>query len=150
MIAGGESQKNLQKEINAAGVGDRIYFIPRMSYFDHIARIKHVDICLDVPNLGGSASLVDCLMSGAIPVTYEGKQFASRFGSSLLTDIGLGELCANSFEAYWGLICRLISDSQWRTFMREKINALLVQRHKFELSSQAASWKSILEKVISQ
>jgi predicted O-linked N-acetylglucosamine transferase (SPINDLY family) len=68
---------------------------------DHLARYRHVDLCLDTFPYNGHTTTSDALFMGVPVVTLVGDSFASRVATGLLNDVGLKEkLSCGSYDSY--------------------------------------------------
>jgi predicted O-linked N-acetylglucosamine transferase (SPINDLY family) len=68
---------------------------------DHLARYRHVDLCLDTYPYNGHTTTSDALFMGVPVVTLVGDSFASRVATGLLNDVGLKEkLSCGSYDSY--------------------------------------------------
>ncbi|MBR0288274.1 MAG: glycosyltransferase, partial [Selenomonadaceae bacterium] len=88
-----------KKRIQAAGIDlERVDFdIFEKTY---IKKYEQVDIALDTFPYPGGGTTCDALYMGVPVITLVGERHNSRFGYSLLMNIGLEELCAFSEEEY--------------------------------------------------
>ena len=87
---------------------DRIIFEdPERLYFD---RYKDVDILLDTFPYVGGATTCDALFAGVPIISRYGDRHGTRFGLSLLTDVGLGERAAATDDEYVEKAVALASD----------------------------------------
>ena len=98
-------------------------WIPSMSA--HLELYNKVDIGLDPFPYNGTTTTCEALWMGVPVVSLAGPTHASRVGVSLLSNIGLPELIAQTPEAYVALALRLANDHQWlsdfRISLRDKI-----------------------------
>lgn len=79
------------------------------SYFDAYTR---VDIALDTYPYPGGGTTCDALYMGVPVITLAGRHHHTRFGASLLKNIGLEKLCADSHEEYIQAAVRLATDKK--------------------------------------
>ncbi|MEH6824095.1 MAG: hypothetical protein V7629_09330 [Motiliproteus sp.] len=91
----------------------------------HLALYAEVDIALDPLSYNGTTTSCEGLWQGVPMVSLQGDRHASRVGSSLLHQLGLGELVAMDESDYLQIATRLASDTvrleAMRTSMRERM-----------------------------
>jgi len=84
----------------------------RKSHQDHLASYQQVNIALDTFPYHGTTTTRDALWMGVPVVTLAGSTHVSRVGVSLLTNVGLPELIANSqSEEYVQIAVELARDT---------------------------------------
>ncbi|HEY8574135.1 tetratricopeptide repeat protein [Phenylobacterium sp.] len=110
-------RKNVIAEFAAGGVSeDRIVF--------HTIRGKHmpfyneVDITLDPFPLTGGTTTTESLWMGVPLVSMVGEAFHERLSYSILSNAGLGDLCAIDLEQYVATAQKLAADQQRRLQLR--------------------------------
>ncbi|MBR4642909.1 MAG: glycosyltransferase [Selenomonadaceae bacterium] len=116
-----------KKRIQAAGIDlERVDF--ESFEADYTRKYERADIALDTFPYPGGGTTCDALYMGVPVITLVGERHNSRFGYSLLMNIGLEELCAFSEEEYFQKAVELAND--W-----ERIREYhLTLRRKFEES----------------
>src|SRR6185436_10653249 len=77
---------------------------------DHLADYGQMDIALDTFPYNGTTTTCEALWMGVPVVTLRGDRHAGRVGASLLSQIGLPDLIANSVEEYVEIVVALASD----------------------------------------
>ena len=77
---------------------------------DHLALYQRIDVALDTFPYHGTTTTCEALWMGVPVVTLAGKTHASRVGVSLLSNIGLPELVADTPEEYVRLAAELAGD----------------------------------------
>lgn len=93
---------HLVKEAEKRGVeASRVFFAPRRSLPDHLARFRCADLFLDTFPCTAHTTASDSLWVGVPVVTRLGETFASRVAASILTAAGLPELVTETPEAYY-------------------------------------------------
>ena len=95
---------------------------------DYLAAYNRMDIALDPFPYPGGGTTCDALYMGVPVVTLAGESLGSRFGASLLENIGAGALVAHSEEAYIACAVSLANDAE----MLDALHAGL--RHMMETS----------------
>lgn len=93
---------------------------------DYLEEYADIDIALDTFPYPGGGTTCDALYMGVPVVTLVGKRHGSRFGYSLLENLGLGCCCAFSAEEYVNIAVRLAYDEVWL----DKIHADLREQMK--------------------
>ncbi len=92
---------------------------------DILQRLALADLYLDSFPFSGATSLLDPLLVGLPTVALDGVSFRSLVGPGILRDMGLGELVADSVDAYIALALRLATDRPQRASLRTRIDALM-------------------------
>ena len=78
---------------------------------DHIKLYEKIDIALDTFPYNGTTSTCEAMWMGVPVITLCGNRHAARVGNSLLHQVGLEDLIANSEEAYIEIARHLASDA---------------------------------------
>lgn len=112
----------------ARGVGaDRVDMRRPIPMYDYLKLIESCDVMLDPFPFNGGTTTCHGLWMGTPVVSLEGKTHAGRMGLSMLTCIGLPELCAPTEEAYVDVAVALAGDlprlRQIRAGMRDRLRA---------------------------
>jgi protein O-GlcNAc transferase len=89
---------------------DRIELVGWLPEREHLALYDRVDIALDPFPYNGTTTTCEALWMGVPVVTLRGDRHAARVGASLLTQIGLSDLIADSPEAYMEIAVALAGD----------------------------------------
>jgi protein O-GlcNAc transferase len=93
----------------------------------HLALYNRIDIALDPFPYSGTTTTCEALWMGVPVVTLRGDRHAGRVGASLLTQIGLSDLIADSVEAYVETAAALAGDparlSELRHSLRPRMAA---------------------------
>ena len=99
-------------------------FQPPGEYFQQFHRL---DIALDPHPYGGGTTTCETLWMGVPVVTLPGKTAVSRAGKSILTNVGLGELVAESPAQYVDIAAVLAADlprlAELRSTLRDRMRA---------------------------
>src|SRR5215475_9946062 len=77
---------------------------------EHLALYHRVDIALDPFPYNGTTTTCDALWMGVPVITLRGYRHAGRVGASLLTQVGLTDLIADSIEEYVEIAVALAGD----------------------------------------
>ncbi len=100
-----------KRRMTAAGIDvDRVDFETFNTVY--VRNYERVDIALDTYPYPGGGTTCDALYMGVPVITLVGERHNSRFGYSLLVNIGLEELCAFSEEEYIQKAVALANDKE--------------------------------------
>jgi protein O-GlcNAc transferase len=106
---------------------------------EHLKTYEEVDIALDTYPYNGTTTTCEAMWMGVPVVTLVGTTHAARVGLSLLTNVNLTELAADSPAAYVKLAANIPALSQLRGSMRNRITSSpLFNAHDFARDIQAA------------
>jgi len=89
------------------------------------ALLRIADVYLDSFPYGGATSLIDTLEAGLPPVVTSGDVLRFRQAPSMLREISMPELIAESGQAYIELACKLGTDPGLRGQLQNKIRAAI-------------------------
>jgi protein O-GlcNAc transferase len=106
---------------------ERIELVGWLPDEDHLAHYGRVDVALDPFPYNGTTTTCEALWMGVPVVTLRGDRHVGRVGASLLTQIGMSELIADSIEAYVETAAALAGDparlSELRHSLRPRMAA---------------------------
>ena len=128
-LANAAVRERLQIRFAAHGVAaGRIELLPQtLSFIDHLALYRRLDIALDTFPYNGTTTTCEALWMGVPVIALAGDRHAGRVGISLLSQIGLHDLIASSVEEYVSLAATLAADSarisSLRSTLRERMRA---------------------------
>ena len=84
-----------------------------------------VDIALDTFPYTGGVTTCDALYMGVPVISLYGDRHGSRFGLSILKNIGLDELAVNSYEEYINRAITLAGDWELLTILRKNLREMM-------------------------
>jgi predicted O-linked N-acetylglucosamine transferase (SPINDLY family) len=103
--------KYVREMMKDLGIGpDRLDLHGWVSAADHLRLYSHVDIGLDTYPYHGTTTTCEALWMGVPVVTLAGQSHVSRVGVSLLTNVALGHLVAQTADEMVGLAVGLAND----------------------------------------
>jgi len=102
---------------------DRIIFEPSSS--DYMLRYLDVDIALDTYPYPGGGTTCDALYMGVPVISCYGERHSSRFGYSILCNIGLSELAAASIDEYIEKAVALANDGELLDMFHQKLRQFM-------------------------
>lgn len=116
---------NLYNKMKSLGCDmDRVIFRPAVP--DYFNVIKKLDIILDsYPYVGGVTTL-DALFMGVPVINFYGERHSTRFGKSILTSVGLGELSVNSVEDYINRAVALANDFETLDVLHKNLRTMML------------------------
>jgi predicted O-linked N-acetylglucosamine transferase (SPINDLY family) len=108
---GGSVEQRLRGLAHAAGVDPtRIELHAKRSRHDYLRLQQEADIALDCFPFNGHTTTCDSLWMGVPVVMLRGQAYASRFGGSVLMNVGLEHLIAESVTGYIDRAAALAED----------------------------------------
>jgi len=112
---------------------DRLDFRPYAKAPDYLATYHDIDIALDCFPYNGGTTTCEALWMGVPVVSWSGGRHVARLGASILNQVGLGDLVAESAEAYVATAATLARDPDrlrlLRSTMRERMTASPLMEH---------------------
>jgi protein O-GlcNAc transferase len=82
----------------------------KLSFAEHLDTYNRIDISLDTFPYNGTTTTCESIWMGVPVIALSGNTHASRVGLSLLTNLGLKELVAGTFEEYISIATALAGD----------------------------------------
>lgn len=119
---------------------DRLQLLPwEASPKKHLSLYSQIDIALDTYPYHGTTTTCEALWMGVPVITLAGKSHISRVGVSLLSNIGLPELIAKTYDEYVtiavNLACNLEQLQALRQNIRDKMShSPLIDSQRFIIS----------------
>lgn len=105
----------------------RVEFVDRLSPYQYLAQYQRADIALDAMPFAGGTTSCDALWMGVPLVTLRGHTAVGRVGASLLKQLNLPELIAETPEEYVSIAVNLAGDlprlSTLRAGLRQRLLA---------------------------
>lgn len=139
---------NLKKYTEKKGIdSNRLIFLPKLKYEDHLKRYEFMDLFLDSYPYGAHTTSSEAIRSGLPVVTLQGETFASRVASSILTEVGLTSLITNSIDDYIALAIELCSNKSKLNNIKDKLNINLKETLLFNPSAYTRNLEEIYKKI---
>jgi predicted O-linked N-acetylglucosamine transferase (SPINDLY family) len=122
------TQEHLLREFVRRGIGPgRVLMLEWGSFVDYLVNLGRADVGLDTFPFNGHTTSCHCLWMGVPFVTLAGRLPVARVGVSLLSNLGLSDLIAETPDAYLATAVRLAGDldrlRQLRAGLRERMSA---------------------------
>lgn len=134
-----DARANLRGEARQRGVpAERLIFIEREpERWRHFARLRFADLHLDCIPYNAHSTATDMLRAGVPVLTCQGRAFAGRVASSLLTCLGLPELIAHDLEEYERIALDLARSPERLAALRAKLKCNLETSPLFDMTRLA-------------
>ncbi len=114
--------KHLKKRIEENGIDlDRVIFEKSTGFADYLRSYNQVDILLDTYPYNGVTTTCEAFYMGVPLVSLRGNRRHTRCAYSLLTNVGLGNLCADTDEGYIETAVNLANDIDRLKHIRETL-----------------------------
>lgn len=141
-----ESAKYAQEKLQAAGLPlERIECRPVTAEYLH--EYREVDIVLDTFPYPGGGTGCDALYMGVPVVSLAGESHGSRFGYSLLANLGLEELCANDEATYVNIAIALANDRELLINLHKTLRYRMEQSPLMQGGAYTCAVERIYEKI---
>ncbi len=140
----GSHRQRVRELLQNQGIDpERLKFASKASLSDYFALHQQIDICLDPFPCNGGTTTCDALWMGVPVVTLAGRTAVGRGGASVLRNIGLPELVAETTQRYVQIATSLANDlprlSELRRTLRGRMQASpLMDAPKFARNIEAA------------
>ena len=111
-----------QEQIEAS----RLHLMPWLpSKKEHLNMYNHVDIALDTFPYNGTTTICEALWMGVPVISLSGNSHVSRVGLSLLSNIGLSELVASTFDEYVSIAIHLAENIEKLASLRGRLRDMM-------------------------
>ena len=144
---GEDMKKNILSYVDNRVDKNRIIFAERVDRQMHMARICNIDIALDTRIYNGHTTSIEMLQSGVPLVTLEGKHFASRVSTSLLTALGMKDLITKDIDGYKEIVSGLIADSKALGSLKKKLIQKLSESKLMDTNFFARSFEDAILRI---
>ena len=94
---------------------------------DYLEQYKDVDIALDTFPYTGGVTTCEALFMGVPVVSLYGSRHGSRFGLSILKNVGLDELAVDSYDEYINRAVALANDWELLTILRKNLRGMMIK-----------------------
>ncbi len=121
---GGYVEEKWRQLADQRGIAkERIELLDYQPTLDYLKLIQRSDIALDPFPFNGHTTTCDAIWQGVPVVMLEGNNYVSRFGGSVLANVGLEALIAKTVEQYIETAVRLASDLESLAALRAGLRA---------------------------
>ncbi|MBQ9365951.1 MAG: hypothetical protein IJT82_09250, partial [Schwartzia sp.] len=113
-------------KLKSAGIDmERVTFEP--ATVEYMSRYNDVDIALDTYPYPGGGTTCDALYMGVPVISLYGERHSTRFGYSLLNNVGIGELAVKSYEDYVARAVMLAGDEELLVVLHKKFRRMFME-----------------------
>lgn len=144
------TREDLMKRMEDLGV-DRArleLLSPTKTTREHLALYAKMDVALDTFPYAGTTTTCESLLMGVPVVSRVGQYHAGRVGLSLLTNVGLGHLCASDIDGYVRIAEELAADRAGLIAMRRNLRAQLLGSALCDQEAYAARFERALRDAV--
>jgi len=117
---------------------------------DYMTRYLTVDIALDTYPWPGGGTTCDALYMGVPVISLYGERAGSRFGLSILQQIGLGELAVADTKAYIDRAVGLAQDGQLLDLLHGNLRRMLKKSPLMNASAYMHELEQIYQRIVRQ
>src|SRR5205823_3944412 len=128
-------------------LGKRVDFVPRQSTREYLETYNRIDIALDPFPYAGGTTTCDALWMSVPVVTLAGKIAVHRSGVSILTNVGLPELIAQTTEEYVRIAVEVARDRNRLTKLRASLRSMMLQSPLMDANAFARDVESAFRKI---
>lgn len=133
--------------IREAGIAENSVMLDGFSD-DYLEAYKKIDIALDTFPYPGGGTTCDALYMGVPVVTLVGESHNSRFGYSLLKNVGLEELCAFSMQEYIDICISLANDRDRLFYLHLTLREQMEKSPLMDAKSYMRALEAVYEKLV--
>ena len=127
-ISGVAAERHMRQLFADCGIaGPQLEILPRLAFDDYLAAYASVDIALDTFPYHGATTTCFSLWMGLPVVVLEGTTHASRADVSMLNNVGLPQLVANTGDEYVDIAARLAHDLPRLAELRANLRGMMAR-----------------------
>ncbi len=143
------AKNNILNEANLKGINSsRITFSKFIDIRDHMNRQDCADLQLDTFNFNSGTMTCLSLMTGLPIVTLPGNTYSSRLTASVLTELGLNDLIAESETDYFDIAKKLSTNKNLLSDLKERLRSLRRNSPYFDSKKYCNDLENIFIKMI--
>ena len=115
---------------------------------DYLREYGDVDIALDTFPYTGGVTTCDALYMGVPVVSLYGSRHGSRFGLSILKNVGLEELAVNSYDEYINLAVALAGDRELLKILRKNLRGMMKKSPLMDSANYIREVEAVFQKIL--
>ena len=117
---------------------------------NHLVEYADVDIALDTFPYTGGITTCEALWMGVPVVSLYGKRHGTRFGLSILKNVGLDELAVDSLDEYINRAVMLANDWELLTILRKNLRTMMKKSPLMDSKNYIREIQSALKKILDE
>ncbi len=122
---------------------NRLEFVGRCARSEYLRLYDKIDICLDPLPYNGITTTCDALWMGVPVITLAGKTAAGRAGTSILMNLGLGEMTARDPEQFIAIAKSLAANLSPRDDLRQRMQQSPLMNHRQFAQDMEAAYRQM-------
>lgn len=140
-----QARSRLTAELARRGVpATRVFWAPKLSLADHIARLRAADLFLDTWPCNAHTTASEALWAGVPVLTVPGPTYASRVAASLVTACGLPQLACESEATYVDSAVALANDPEALVVLKQHLDSQRLSLPLFDTDRYVRSYEALL------
>ena len=116
---------------------------------NHLAEYADIDIALDTFPYTGGVTTCEALYMGVPVISLYGDRHGTRFGLSILSNVGLGELAVDSYDEYIKRAAALAGDWELLTILRKNLRTMMEKSPLMDAESYVRDIETAFVKILS-
>lgn len=143
-------RNNLINEFGSHGIGpERLHFVNNTGMpISHLAFYDEMDLTLDTFPLTGGTTTCDALWMGVPVVSKVGPGLHQRLSYSLLTSVGLEELCVETNEEYVEKAVALANDPESLQLLRRELRPAMIDSALCRAEDYARNFCDLMTEIV--
>ena len=115
---------------------------------NHLAEYADVDIALDTFPYTGGVTTCEALYMGVPVISLYGDRHGTRFGLSILSNVGIGELAVDSYDEYIKRAVALASDWELLTILRKNLRVMMKKSQLMDATAYVRDIEKVFVKIL--
>lgn len=124
LLGSAEGRDMIKNRLQNAGIDTERVELANFSA-DYYAAYSGIDIALDTYPYTGGMTTIDALMMGVPVISLYGERHGTRFGLSILSNCGLGELAVKTKEEYFARAVSLANDAELLVLLHQNLRGMV-------------------------
>jgi predicted O-linked N-acetylglucosamine transferase (SPINDLY family) len=144
----GNHRQRVVNHFTTHGVAEsRVEFVPKQTFGDYGRTYQRIDIVLDPFPHGGGITSCDALWMGVPVISLEGNTAVGRGGKSILSNLGLRRLLAQTPASYMQIALETAADLPRLAALRAKLRERMAAAPLMDAKSRARDVEAMYRKI---